>query len=134
MAEPVKVAKTRAGERVVVNVDQPAARWIGALAVLSLFCWLVLLLVRNRDRAGLDAQGRLAWSLTILTAVALIAHGIFLGRPVTAAHATAAMMVLFAGLGAGKAGPPFSQSQPRRGQSRRNSSGLNFTEMSFQRS
>ena len=42
----------------------------------------------------------MAWSLTILTAVALIARGIFLGRPVTAAHATAAMVVLFAGLAA----------------------------------
>ncbi len=65
-----------------------------------MFCWLALLLVHNRDHADWDAQGRLAWSLTILTAVALIAHGIFLGRPVTAAHATAAMMVLFGGLGA----------------------------------
>src|SRR6202035_907782 len=53
---------------------------------------------RNREHADWDAAGRMAWSLTILTAVALIARGIFLGRPVTAAHATAAMMVLFAGL------------------------------------
>jgi lysylphosphatidylglycerol synthetase-like protein (DUF2156 family) len=100
MPDPVNVAKVRARERVVVNIDGAAARWIGALAVLSLFCWLVALFARNREHADWDAAGRMAWSLTILTAVALIARGIFLGRPVTAAHATAAMMVLFAGLAA----------------------------------
>ncbi|HUM00123.1 MAG TPA: phosphatidylglycerol lysyltransferase domain-containing protein, partial [Mycobacterium sp.] len=100
MAEPVKIAKVRARERVVVDVDRPAARWIGSLAVLSLFCWLVVLLARNHDHADWNAAGRLAWSLTILTGVALIARGIFLGRPVTAAHATSAMSVLVVGLGA----------------------------------
>src|SRR6202022_3583026 len=89
--------RLRARERVVVQVDSPAARWIGAVAVLSLFCWPIVLLARDHDRDW-HAAGRLAWSLTILTAVALIPRGIFLGRPVTAAHATAAMMVLFAGL------------------------------------
>ena len=78
----------RARERVVVHVDSPAARWISALAVLSLSGWLLVL---HKD---------LAWSLTLLTAVALIARGIFLGRPVTAWHATAAMVVLIAGLSA----------------------------------
>src|ERR1700686_2351044 len=99
MPDPVKVAKVRARERVVVNVDGAAARMIGALAVLGLFCWLVPLVAPNPEHADWDAAGRLAWSLTILAAVALIARGIFLGRPVTAAHATAAMMVLLAGLG-----------------------------------
>src|SRR6202022_2549174 len=47
-----------------------------------------------------DAAGRLAWVATILTGVALIARGIFLGRPVTAAHATSALIVLCLGLGA----------------------------------
>ena len=91
--------RLRARERVVVHVDSPAARWIGALAVLSLFCWLMILLARDRHHADWAAEGRLAWSLTILAAVALIARGIFLGRPVTAAHATVAMVVLLAGLG-----------------------------------
>jgi lysylphosphatidylglycerol synthetase-like protein (DUF2156 family) len=100
MAEQVNVTKVRARERVVVNVDKPAARWIGAFAVLIVFCWLVVLLARDRHHADWDAAGRLAWMLTILTAVALIARGIFLGRPVTAAHATAAMVVLLVGLGA----------------------------------
>jgi len=96
----VKVARVKARERVVVNVDSPAARWIGALAVLSVFCWLVVLLARDHDHTHWHAAGRLEWSVTILAAVALIARGIFLGRPVTAAHAWAAMMVLLAGLGA----------------------------------
>jgi lysylphosphatidylglycerol synthetase-like protein (DUF2156 family) len=85
---------------VVVNVDSPAARWIGALALLSMFCWLILLLARDHHHANWHAAGRLAWTLAILAAVAFIARGIFLGRPVTAAHATAAMVVVFAGLGA----------------------------------
>jgi lysylphosphatidylglycerol synthetase-like protein (DUF2156 family) len=75
----------RARERVVVHVDSPAARWISALAVLSLSGWLFLL---HKD---------LAWSLTILTAVGVIARGIFLGRPVTAGHATAAMLTCTVG-------------------------------------
>ncbi|WP_101949949.1 bifunctional lysylphosphatidylglycerol flippase/synthetase MprF [Mycobacterium sp. 3519A] len=91
--------RLRARERVVVHVDSPAVRWIGALAVLSLFCWLVLLLTRDHDRDW-HAAGRLAWSLTVLTAVALIARGIFLGRPVTAAHAWLSLAAVLAGLGA----------------------------------
>ena len=97
---PVNLApRLRARERVVVAVDSPAARWIGALAVLSGFCWLIMLLAREHDRDW-QAAGRLAWSLTILTAVALIARGIFLGRPVTAAHAWLALVAVLAGLGA----------------------------------
>jgi len=38
----------RARERVVVNVDSSAARWISALAVLSL----------SGDRAGSSSDGR----------------------------------------------------------------------------
>ena len=76
----------RARERVVVHVDSQAARWISALAVLSLSAWLLLL---HKD---------LAWSTTIMSAVVLIARGIFLGRPVTAGHATAAMVVCVAGI------------------------------------
>ena len=89
----------RARERVVVHVDSPAARWIGALAVLSLFCWLIVLVAKDHDRDW-HAAGRLAWSLTLLTAVALIARGIFLGRPVTAVHAWLALLAVLAGLGA----------------------------------
>jgi lysylphosphatidylglycerol synthetase-like protein (DUF2156 family) len=69
-----------------VHVDSRAARWISALAVLSLTGWL---LVAHRD---------FSWSLTLLIAVLVIARGVFLGRPVTAGHATAAMLLLIAGL------------------------------------
>ncbi len=95
----MKVTKVRARERVVVHVDSRAARWIGALALLIVFCWLIVLLAHDHHHANWHAAGRLAWSLTILAGVALIARGIFLGRPVTAAHATVAMVVLFTGLG-----------------------------------
>lgn len=92
--------KLRPSERVVVHVDSPAARWIGALALLSAACWLVALIAHDHRHPDWQATGRLAWSLTVLAAVALIARGIFLGRPVTALHASIAVLVLFAGLGA----------------------------------
>ena len=59
---PVNVApRLRARERVVVHVDSPAARWIGALAVLSLFCWLILLLLVTTTRlAGRRPAGVVA--------------------------------------------------------------------------
>jgi lysylphosphatidylglycerol synthetase-like protein (DUF2156 family) len=88
----------RASERVVVHVNSPAARWVGALALLSAACWLMTAIVRGHDHAGWHATGRVEWSLTVLAAVALIARGIFLGRPVTTRHATAAVLVLFAGI------------------------------------
>lgn len=81
---PVQVALgLRARERVVVNVDTLAARWVGALALLI--------------AASSLAVGHSAWSLTILAAVAFIARGIFLGRPVTAAHSIAAAGAVIAG-------------------------------------
>jgi lysylphosphatidylglycerol synthetase-like protein (DUF2156 family) len=99
--ESVGVAsRVRPSERVVVHVDSPAARWIGALALLSTACWLIAVIARDHENAHWEPAGRLAWSLTVLAAVALIARGIFLGRPVTALHATAAVLVLSAGLGA----------------------------------
>jgi lysylphosphatidylglycerol synthetase-like protein (DUF2156 family) len=94
------VPRARGRERVVVHVNSPAARWIGALALLSAACWLIAVIARGHDRAGWHATGRLEWSLTVLAAVALIARGIFLGRPVTARHAIAAVMFLVAGIGA----------------------------------
>jgi len=83
----------RASERVVVDVHSSAARWIGALALLGAACWLMKVIARG----PID---RLEWSLTVVAAVALIARGIFLGRPVTARHAITAVLVLFAGIGA----------------------------------
>jgi lysylphosphatidylglycerol synthetase-like protein (DUF2156 family) len=92
--------RTRASERVVVRVNSPVARWIGALGVFSAACWLIAVIARGHDHGGWHATGRLEWSLTVLAAVALIARGIFLGRPVTARHAIAAAALLFAGVGA----------------------------------
>ncbi|MGH3523095.1 MAG: hypothetical protein ACRDU4_09770, partial [Mycobacterium sp.] len=93
------VPRLRAGERVVVHVDSLAARWVGALALLCAVFWLIAVIARDYEHASWQGA-RLAWSLTILAAVALIARGIFLGRPVTARHATAAAVLVVAGLGA----------------------------------
>ena len=84
----------------MVHVRSPAARWISALAVLSLFSWVVVTFARDRHQADWDTAGRLGWILTILVATAFIARGIFLGRPVTAAHAWMAVTLLFAGFAA----------------------------------
>jgi lysylphosphatidylglycerol synthetase-like protein (DUF2156 family) len=68
---------------------------MGALALLGATCWLIAAITRGHDKAG-----RLEWSLTVLAAVALVARGLFLGRPVTARHASIAAIVLFAGIAA----------------------------------
>jgi lysylphosphatidylglycerol synthetase-like protein (DUF2156 family) len=98
---PVDVAaKARARERLVVHVDSLAARWIGALALLCATGWLIVILAQHHHRPEWHYADRLGWSLTVLAAVALIARGIFLGRPVTATHAAAAAFFVLGGLGA----------------------------------
>ncbi len=87
----------RSGER-AIHVNSPAARWMGALTLLGAACWLLGAVTHGHDRAGWHATGRLEWSLTVLAAVALVARGVFLGRPVTARHASTAAIVLFAGI------------------------------------
>jgi len=69
------------------------------MALLCAACWLIVVLARHHHHPEWHDVGRLGWSLTVLAAVALIARGIFLGRPVTAMHATAAALFLVAGLG-----------------------------------
>ncbi|ODR08428.1 hypothetical protein BHQ21_06380 [Mycobacterium sherrisii] len=91
--------KLRARERVVVHVDSLAARCLGAFALLSATCWLVLILARHRDQPQWHYADRLDWSLTVLAAAALIARGIFLGRPVTSLHAALAALCVVGGLG-----------------------------------
>lgn len=95
---PVDVSQ-RARERVVVHVDSIAARWIGALALFSAACWLIVILARHHLHPGWHDTGRLGWSLTVLAAVAFVARGIFLGRPVTTMHAAGAALFLLVGLG-----------------------------------
>jgi lysylphosphatidylglycerol synthetase-like protein (DUF2156 family) len=99
---PVDVAaKPRARERVVVHVDSLAARGIGALALLCAAGWLVVIVARHHHNPEWHYYAdRLGWSLAILGAVAFIARGIFLGRPVTTMHATASAFFVLAGLGA----------------------------------
>src|SRR6516164_5709808 len=98
---PVDVAaKPRARERVVVHVDSLAARWIGALALFFAAGWLAVVLARHHHNPAWHYADRLGWSLAILGAVAFIARGIFLGRPVTAMHATGSAFFVLAGLGA----------------------------------
>lgn len=92
-------AKARGRERVVVSVDSRAARLIGALALFGATCWLVEIVARHHHQPAWHYTDRLAWSLTVLVAVAWIARGIFLGRPVTALHAAAAASFVLAGLG-----------------------------------
>jgi lysylphosphatidylglycerol synthetase-like protein (DUF2156 family) len=95
----VTVAKTRARERVVVSVDSFAARLIGALALFGAACWFIGILARHHSQPSWDYTDRLAWSLTVLVAVAWMARGIFLGRPVTTMHAVAAAFSVLVGLG-----------------------------------
>jgi lysylphosphatidylglycerol synthetase-like protein (DUF2156 family) len=85
--------EVRASQRVVVHVNSSAARWVGALALLSAACWLMKVIATG-------PTNRLEWSWTAFAAVAFIARGIFLGRPVTARHAVVAVVLLFAGFGA----------------------------------
>ncbi len=74
---------------------------MGALALLIAASWLTVLVVRaHRDHTPWQTDSRLGWSLTILAAVALIARGIFLGRPVTAGHAIAAAATVLVGFAA----------------------------------
>ncbi len=94
------VPEARARERIVVNVDSRTVRGIGALAPLLVFSWLAVLLQHDHPDVDWQAGGRLAWWLTILAGVVLISRGIFLGRPVTAAHATVAAAAVVTGIGA----------------------------------
>ena len=80
------------------SVDVRAARVTSVLMLLCVLgCSLVLVV---REQLGYDraAPGRFGWSLALFVAVALIARGTFLGRPVTAGHAMVAAAALSGGL------------------------------------
>lgn len=83
----------------MVPVDSLAARCVGAVALLCAACWLVTVVAHHRSQPQWHYADRLGWSLTVLAAVALIARGIFMGRPVTTMHAGAAALCVLAGLG-----------------------------------
>ncbi|WP_396878356.1 bifunctional lysylphosphatidylglycerol flippase/synthetase MprF [Mycobacterium sp. SMC-2] len=90
----------RGGERVLVGADVPAARVVSVLMLLCVLVWSVALFARQYLGYERVAPGRFGWSVALLGATALIARGIFLGRPVTAAHAMYAAGAVAAGLGA----------------------------------
>jgi lysylphosphatidylglycerol synthetase-like protein (DUF2156 family) len=92
--------ESRASERVVMHGNTPAARWAGLVMLLGAACWLTMMVAPVHQPAGWHATGRPEWSLTLLAAVALIARGLILGRPVTARHTAIAAVVLFAGIAA----------------------------------
>lgn len=68
--------------------------------LLCVLVWLVVLVAREYLGYERIAPGRFGWSVALLGAAALIARGIFLGRPVTSAHAMYAVAAVGAGLGA----------------------------------
>jgi lysylphosphatidylglycerol synthetase-like protein (DUF2156 family) len=89
---------SRGRERVLIRVDVPASRVISALILLCVLGWLGVLVVREHLGYERLAPGRFGWSLALLAAGALIARGIFLGRPMTMWHAIAAVATVGAGL------------------------------------
>jgi lysylphosphatidylglycerol synthetase-like protein (DUF2156 family) len=95
--ETASVTKGGARDRVVVSAESQRVRGIGMLALAGAF-GLLILLVRNRYAPDWYPASRLAWSLTVAFAVIFAARGILLGRPVTISHATAALVVVVAGL------------------------------------
>lgn len=86
-----------AAQRVGLHVGTPVARWIAAALLLSGFCWLMAQLAAEY-RHGSWHDHRLEWAVTVFATVALIARGVFLGRPVTTRHATVALLTLCVGM------------------------------------
>jgi lysylphosphatidylglycerol synthetase-like protein (DUF2156 family) len=80
-----------------IAVDVSTTRLVGALALLSVFGWLVMQL-EHHHHLHWQSGTRLAWSFTLLALVALVARGVLLNRPVTAVHAIAAVAVVATGL------------------------------------
>ncbi|MEE3066810.1 MAG: phosphatidylglycerol lysyltransferase domain-containing protein [Actinomycetota bacterium] len=89
-----------AGERVLVRSDVPLGRFVCGFTMLCVVAWTAALVVSDRFGDHPVARGRFGWSLALLAAVALIARGVFLGRPVTSRHAMAAAASVCLGLGA----------------------------------
>lgn len=86
--------------RVLFRLDVAASRFVGVLLLLGVLGCSAVLIVREHLGYDRSAPGLFGWSLAVLAAAALIARGVFLGRPVTIGHAVAAAATVFAGLGA----------------------------------
>ena len=85
--------------QVLVSAPSQHARLVAAVLVTGGFGSLVVMVLRDPDVADWRPSRRLAWSLSLLAAVMLLARGIYLGRPVTSRHAAIALAMLLAGLG-----------------------------------
>ncbi|MEE6179733.1 bifunctional lysylphosphatidylglycerol flippase/synthetase MprF [Mycobacterium sp. 050134] len=88
----------RGRERVLVRADAPMIRFASVFLLLCVLGWLTVLVARQHLGYDRVAPGRFGWSVALLAAVALIARGIFLGRPVTIGHALIAAATLGAGV------------------------------------
>lgn len=95
---PSRSAAVRASPRILVRGDWSTARWIGALSLLCVSGWVLVLAAQQHRPA--DWQGGLGFSVAALAATTLIAPGIVLGRPVTTLHAATAAVVVGAGVAA----------------------------------
>jgi lysylphosphatidylglycerol synthetase-like protein (DUF2156 family) len=91
-------AAARVSPRILVRGERLPARWIGALSLLCVSGWLVVQTAQHHTPAGW--HGGLSLPVATAAATALIARGIFLGRPVTAAHAATAAVVAGTGVAA----------------------------------
>lgn len=100
MSDQPPAAPARGRERLLIRVDVPAARVIGVLMLLGVVGWSAVVVVREHLGYDRGAPGLFGWSLALLAAVAVIARGIFLGRPVTGRHAITAAATVCAGVGA----------------------------------
>ncbi|MBY0441636.1 MAG: hypothetical protein K2Q25_05800, partial [Mycobacteriaceae bacterium] len=87
-------------ERVVLHVDSRRARWVGGLVVLGVGLWFMMVLGHGHLLVYWQAVGPASWSVAIVIAVAGVARGIFLGRPVTVSHALVAAVLMLGGIGA----------------------------------
>lgn len=76
--------------------------WVHRVAASTYFaaaCWLVLLISQEEGRVPHRlADGLAEWSVTMVLGLALVARGIYLGRPITAAHTLTAALLLGLGL------------------------------------
>jgi len=95
-----RAVTARGRERVLVRADVPGIRITSVAILLCVLGWLAVLIVREHLGYDRAAPGRFGWSVALLAAVALIARGIFLGRPVTFRHTMTAAAAVGAGLGA----------------------------------
>ena len=91
-------AGTRA--HTVVGIKVEPARLTAALMLLSVVGWSTILVARGQLSGSRIALGEFGWTVAPLVATALVARGVFLGRPMKMGHALAATAMVGAALGA----------------------------------